>query len=230
MSPQRVPVIYPGVDTARFHPNVNGEPLRASADVPPSAPLVALIARFQRVKGHHTFQDMARLVLAQRPDCHFIIAGEETFGVSADQAYRDFILRAAQDDPLLRNRLHYIGFRADVEAVLCAADVVVCPSQFESFGKVNAEAMACARPVVSTWQGGPAEVVVEGETGYLVPPEDPSALAGRVLTLLDDPALRARLGQAGRARVLAHFSIEEAVRRTWALFEPLLATSSGLGG
>ncbi|MCS6834871.1 MAG: glycosyltransferase family 4 protein [Anaerolineae bacterium] len=230
MPPQRVPVIYPGVDAARFHPSVDGAPIRALAGVPQGAPLVALIARFQRVKGHHTFQDMARLVLAQRPDCHFVIAGEETFGVSADQAYRDSILRAAQDDPLLRERLHYIGFRTDAEAVMTAADVVVCPSQFESFGKVNVEAMACARPVVSTSQGGPAEVVVDGETGFLVPPEDPPALAAHVLALLDDAALRARMGQAGRARVLAHFSTEEAVRRTWALLEPLLAKSSGPSG
>jgi len=230
MPPQRVPVIYPGADTARFHPGVDGAPIRALAGVPQDAPLLALIARFQPVKGHHTFQAMARLVLAQRPDCHFVVAGEETFGVSADQAYRDSILRTAQADPLLRERLHYIGFRADVEAVMCAADVVVCPSQFESFGKVNVEAMACARPVVSTNRGGPAEVVVDGQTGYLVPPDDVQALAERALALLADGALRARLGQAGRARVLAHFSAQEAVRRTWALFEPLLARSSEPSG
>jgi len=84
--------------------------------------------------------------------------------------------------------------------------VIVCPSRFESLGMVHLESMAMARPVVSMNNGGPAETVVDGETGYLVPPEDPDALADRVVALLRDPRLRARMGEAGRARVLAHFT------------------------
>jgi glycosyltransferase involved in cell wall biosynthesis len=69
------------------------------------------------------------------------------------------------------------------------------------------EAMACAVPVVSTNVGGPNETVVDGETGFLVPPRDPDALAQAVRRLLDDPDLRARMGRAGRARVLARFTV-----------------------
>src|SRR5690606_18210714 len=109
-------------------------------------------------------------------------------------------------DPLLRERLVYLGFRPDAERIIAAADVIVCSSRFESYGMVNVEAMASAKPVVSTRRGGPSETVVDGETGFLVDAGDASALADHVVALLNDPALRARLGAAGRARVEAHFS------------------------
>jgi glycosyltransferase involved in cell wall biosynthesis len=82
--------------------------------------------------------------------------------------------------------------------------------------------MAMARPVVSMNNGGPAETVIDGETGYLVPPEDSDALANRVLTLLRDPALRARMGQAGRAHVLANFSAAAYAGRISQLIDTLV--------
>lgn len=206
MPPARLPVIHSGIDTERFHPNVDGIRVRFEANVPQDAPVVAMIARFQRVKGHHTFQQMALQVALQVPEAHFIVAGDEVFGVGGDQAYKREIIERAETEPLLRKRLHYIGFRKDAERVMGAADVVVTPSLFESYGKVNVEAMACGKPVVSTNRGGPAETVVDGETGYLVPPEDPEALAKRVIQLLRDPEQRERMGSAGRQRVLQHFA------------------------
>src|SRR5690606_32608839 len=122
--------------------------------------------------------------------------------------YKQAILQAAKANALLRKRLVYLGFRADVERVIAAADVVVCASHFEGYGVVNIEAMACGKPVVSTNRGGPAETVADGETGYLVPPGDAVALASRVIDLLHDTDLRAQMGAAGRQRVLAQFSME----------------------
>jgi glycosyltransferase involved in cell wall biosynthesis len=207
MRPERVEVLYPGVDTRRFHPGVDGSALRTEAGIEPSAPVLALVARFQSVKGHEVFQAMARQVAAVKPETRFIVAGENT-QTSADSAYKRRILDAARNDPVLRERLIYLGFRADVEGVLAAADVVVCSSFFEGFGMVNVEAMACGRPVVSTNRGGPAETVVHGETGYLVSPGDAGSLARHVLALLDDPARRAQMGAAGRARVERLFAAE----------------------
>lgn len=206
MPPERVELVYSGVDTDRFHPHVDGIRVRWEAGVPQSAPLVAMIARFQDVKGHDVFQAMARQVALQIPDAHFIVAGESVHNVSAEDAYKRRILETAAQDPLLR-QLKYIGFRADAERVIGAADVVVCASDFESYGRVNVEAMACAKPVVSTNRGGPSETIVDGETGFLVPPRDPMRMAEAVIRLLRDPDLRHRMGQAGRARALAHFSV-----------------------
>ncbi|MCB9451220.1 MAG: glycosyltransferase family 4 protein [Anaerolineaceae bacterium] len=207
MPPERVEVLYPGVDTRRFHPAVNGAAVRAEAGIAPDAPVVALIARFQDVKGHDVFQAMARQVAEQIPEARFIVAGENT-QTSADNVYKQRILAAAEGDLLLQPRLKYLGFRPDVENVIGAADVVVCSSRFESYGVVNIEAMACGKPVVSTNHGGPAETVLDGETGYLVKSGDAAGFAARVVELLRDPALREHMGAAGRARVEAQFSAE----------------------
>ena len=151
-----------------------------------------------------------------------MVAGDDVFGVAADARYRDQILQAAADNPLLRDRLHYIGFRHDVERVYAAADVVVCPSAFESLGRANLEAMACGRPVVSTRHGGPAETILHGKTGLLVEPTDMHALADGVLQLLNDGDLRCRMGAAGRAHVCQAFSNAATTMAYQDIFERLL--------
>jgi glycosyltransferase involved in cell wall biosynthesis len=209
MPPEQLPVIYSGINTQRFQPNgEGGAALRASLNIAPDAPVVAMAARFQSVKGHDVFQNVARQVALQIPEARFIVAGDNAFGVAADAKVRDATLQAAAADPILRDRLHYIGFRHDVEAVYHAADVVVCASHFESLGIANLEAMACGVPVVSTNAGGPAETVLDGETGYLVPPRDVTTLALYTLLLLRDPALRAQMGQAARRHVQERFSVD----------------------
>lgn len=226
MPPASLPVIYSGIDTERFHPGIDGLRLRFQTSIPADAPLVAMVARFQPVKGHHTFQQMARQVALQIPEAHFVVAGEDTFGVASDAVYRDEMLAAAEADPLLRRRLHYIGFREDVERVYGAADVIVCASDFESYGKANLEAMACGKAVVSTNRGGPAETILDGETGLLVPPGDPAALAANVIRLLRDPAERERLGQAGRNRIESVFAADSAARAYETIFDGLISTNS----
>lgn len=207
MPPENVDLIYTGVDTTRFQPGLDGSSVRQDAGVPKNAPLVALLARFQDVKGHDVFQEMARQVARMMPEAHFVVAGENT-QTSADNDYKTRILEAAANDPLLKNSLHYLGFRADTERVIAAADVVVCSSHFESYGMVNIEAMASGKPVVSTNKGGPSETVADGVTGYLVPPGDAAGLALQVIALLDNAVMRVRMGAAGRARVEKLFSVK----------------------
>lgn len=222
MREEQLPVIYSGVDTRRFRPGMDGSALRREIGIGDTADVVAMVARFQPVKGHFRFQSLALRVLAERPDTHFIVAGADVFGVAADERYRDQILTAAKSNRALRDRLHYLGFRSDVESVYAAADVFVCPSDFESYGIANLEAMACAKPVVSTNQGGPTETIVDDLTGILVDPNDSDALAGSVLRLLNDAELRARMGAAGRARVEREFSGEAAADAYSAIYRELL--------
>jgi starch synthase len=120
---------------------------------------------------------------------------------------------------------------------MAGADVFVCPSVYEPFGLINVEAMACATPVVATRTGGIPEIVVEGETGRLVPlhrgddpygePADPSRFAAdlgeAVNDLLDDPVAARRMGERGRARVLDRFAWPEVAARTAGLYRSLLA-------
>ena len=205
MPPEKIEVLYPGVDTERFHPQLDGLRIRFETSLHSETPVIALIARFQDVKGHEVFQEMAKQVTLQVPQVRFLVAGENTQS-EADNRYKQQILANARAEPLLRKRLIYLGFRPDVEQVIGAADIVVCSSHFEGYGMVNIEAMACGKPVVSTNQGGPSETIVDGETGFLVSPNDPAALASRVIQLLRDPTLREAMGAAGRARVEQHFS------------------------
>jgi glycosyltransferase involved in cell wall biosynthesis len=172
------------------------------------APLVTLAGRFQDVKGHHVFLDMARRILDTRSDVQFAVAGDNAFGVAADAAYQQRVLSIAASDPALAKSVRFLGFVSRCDELLAASDVVVCSSRFESFGMVHIEAMASGVPVVSTNVGGPAETIVDGTTGWLVPPDRPDLLADRVRGLLDDPDERRRMGAAGRARVLAHFTLD----------------------
>ncbi|MGH3112588.1 MAG: glycosyltransferase, partial [Gaiellaceae bacterium] len=113
--------------------------------------------------------------------------------------------------------------RAEVVQILSNASVFVCPSIYEPFGLVNLEAMACEAPVVATAVGGIPEIVVDGETGYLVSPDGDLAheLAERINALLASDALRRRFGKAGRARVLDRFSWPVLAQRTADLYERL---------
>ena len=165
---------------------------------------------------------MVKILAEQIPEAVFIVAGESVFNVAANNQYRDRILQQAEDDPLLQGRLRYIGFRDDVERILKAADVVVCPSEFESYGRVNVEAMASETPVVSTNDGGPAETVVHGKTGYLVEPDDAEALAKYVLELLQNPARRREMGAEARQHVLEQFSATAITAQYEQIFEELL--------
>jgi len=229
MPPDDVHLLYSGVDTDRFHPDVDGIRLRFENNLPIDAPVVALIARFQDVKGHDVFQAMARQVALQVPAVRFIVAGENIDAGSAGDRYKQQILVNAQTEPLLRSRLKYLGFRADTERVIAAADVVVCSSHFESYGIVNVEAMASGKPVVSTNRGGPSETVVHHETGFLVEPGDAAGLARWVIELLRDADLRARMGAAGRERVERHFSARHMADEFTRVLDKLLYLSVFLG-
>jgi glycosyltransferase involved in cell wall biosynthesis len=207
MPPDRVRVLHLGVDTEAFRPRpAEREAIRREMGLPLHAPLVSLVARFQAIKGHDVFLEAAARVAAERPETRFAVVGSTPFGVAADAAFGRRIRARVEADPTLRERVRLLGWVPRVDRLLAATDVLVCSSDFESFGMAPIEAMASGVPVVSTNVGGPAETIVDGETGYLVPPRDPRRIAERVVALLADHSLRERLGRAGRARVEARFS------------------------
>ena len=116
------------------------------------------------------------------------------------------------------------GARRDVAACLDAMDIAIHSSTNpEPFGRVLIEAMALGRPLIAPREGGPLEIVVDGETGVLIPPRDTAALAGAIDRLVSDPALRRKLGNAGRARVDAMFDIRHHVHALETIFDEMLA-------
>jgi glycogen synthase len=203
VDPDRVVVIHNGVDAQAF---ARTERRDALARHGVRLPYVLFVGRISEQKGIFTLLEAAdalpegvELVLcASSPDTPELQARLEA---------------AVAGRPMIR----WINAMLPVEAVVqlySHAAAFVCPSVYEPFGLINLEAMACGTPVVASRVGGIPEVVVDGETGLLVEPGDPVALADALRRVLDDPARAARMGEAGRRRVEAHFSWDRIAERT----------------
>ncbi|GJG86442.1 hypothetical protein tb265_16230 [Gemmatimonadetes bacterium T265] len=172
-------------------------------------PLVLTPARLHEQKGLDVLLDAATRV----PDATFVLAG--------DGPLRD-VLQTRARTLGIADRVRFLGARDDVPALLAASDLFVLPSLFEGLPLSVLEAMAARTPVIATRIGGTDEAVVDGETGLLVPPRDPEALAAAIRRLLGDPALARRLAAAGHARVHREFSVATMTAQTEAVYDAIL--------
>ena len=175
-----------------------------------SAPVVLTVARLTTQKGIGYLLQAA----AQVPDARFLIAG--------NGPERSLLLQRAQGLGLA-GRVSFLGKRDDVPALLRQADIFVLPSLYEGLPVSVLEAMAAGTPVIATDVGGTGEAITHCETGMLIPPADPAALARALRELLDNPSLRQSLGAAGRERVRAEFSVERMCSRVQAIYDEILA-------
>lgn len=211
---ERIHVIPNGLDLGRLAalaPLARGQVAPAAA---PGAPLLLILGRLElAMKGHAVLLEaLARPELA---GAHLAVVGD-----GPDRPRLEAMVAGLG----LAGRVTLLGHRDDAPAALPAADVVVVPSlNSESSPNVILEAWAARRPVVASALAGVPELVADGETGLLVPPGDAAALAGAVRRLLDDPALAARLGAAGRRELEAGYTAEAMAARTTGLYERLLA-------
>lgn len=201
MAGSSLEVIHNGV---RIEP---WEPRPAAAELH-----VACVARLAPVKGQHVLVEALALA---GPGIRATLVGAEL--ESGGASYRDQLEQRAAELGL-SDRIELLGFREDARALIAAADALVLPSFREGLPIVVLEAMERGRPVVATAVGGTPEAVLDGETGLLVPAGDVEALAAALVRLRDDPALRVRLGAAGRARVESEFSLAAMCSRTLALY------------
>jgi glycosyltransferase involved in cell wall biosynthesis len=184
----------------------------ARLDVPEGAPVLGLVGRLCDVKGQRELiRALARL---EHRDAVAVLVGKD---LEADGAYERDLRREAEQTGVA-DRVVFAGYRDDVPAVLAALDVFVLPSWIEGLPLVALEAMAQARPVVASAVGGTPELVVDGETGLLVPAKDVDALARAIDKLLADPDLARRLGDTGRRRVREQFSAAGAAERVLELY------------
>ena len=191
---QRLRTIYGSFDAERFDPGTSGAQARDAWRVPDGVPLVGMAASFKsRKKGQSDFLDAAAIVLKKQPDAIFVLAGD---GPS------DRWQRQARELGI-GGSVRFPGFVTGMPAALAAMDVAVCAStRGEGLTGSVREALAMARPVVSTDVAGNRELVRNGDTGLLVAPKDPQALAAAILQLLADRKAAQAMGSAGRALVL----------------------------
>lgn len=225
ISADRVGLVHHGVDLAKFDPTrVDRSRVRGELGVRAEELVVGIVGRIQRSKGYPEFLAAAQRLVREFDRLRFLLVGEATRGEEAEAAE----ILGLIDSYGLRDRVIVAGFRADVPRMLAAMDVFVFPSHAEAFGLALIEAMAMARPVVSSNCDGVLDIVVDGETGLLVPPRDVSELTNCIARLLRDSELRHRFGRAGRARVEAKFDIENMVDRVEEIYDQICGTGRPL--
>ncbi len=211
--------IINAVDTREFHPGAARAPFRRELGVAEHGVLVGIVGRIGLGKGHEHFVEAAVRLRREGADAHFVVVGDPLF---EEDAWRADALRRAVKDAGVEDRVRFVGYRRDVPEVMRGLDIMVLASDAEPCGRVLFEAMASGTAVVATDSGGTPEIVRDGREGLLVPPRDAAALARAVGALVDDRALRARLGAAGVARVAAEFTIERYVARMHAVYDEAL--------
>ncbi len=219
--------IYNGIEADREPAvdRVQRDRLRADLHLPVGAPCIGIVGRLSPEKDHDTFLRAARLIGAEKPDARFLIVGSGPMQASIESQIEQLELSG---------RARILGERSDARAVIAMLDVLVLTSTNEGLPNVLLEGAIAGTPVVTTAAGGAAEVVVDGETGFVVPCGDADAVARRVLDILRDEAMRKRLVEAAMDRMRKYFSAEQAAAAIQACYARApaapVATVIGRGG
>ncbi len=208
--------VYNGIEPHRpaTHASMRGE-----LGIPEDAPIVGSIGRLCAVKGQHDLIQALASLDNDRP-AWLLLVGDD---LEQGGAYKTY-LESEASRLGIADRVVLTGYRPDVDAILRELDVFALASSTEGMPLVVLEAMRAAKPVVATPVGGTPEVVLEGETGLLIPVGQPEALARAVAALLGDPNRARRMGEAGRERVEQVFSAKAMTDRVLAIYDEVTAT------
>jgi len=199
--PDRSTSIPTGVNLERFQPLPGRRAdARQFLGVEAEGPVIGVVAYLRRDKGHAVLLRAIPRILTSQPACSLVIVGDGPERINLEALARELGIETS---------VRFAGLREDIPIVLSAFDIFCQPSvRNEGVPQSVLQAGAAELPVVSTTVGGIPEAVVHGETGFVVPPDDPGELAGAISTLLADARLRSRMGQAGRRHVSQRFSVQ----------------------
>ncbi len=203
ISADKVMTIWNGVDTNTFSSGRETSSLKAALGINAGIPVIGIVARLDTVKDHPTLFAACRILKESGADFRLLVVG--------DGPLKDSLIKLTESLGLQRN-ITFTGGRRDVPDLMNVMDIFVLSSISEGISLTLIEAMACELPIVTTDAGGNPEVVLDGVTGFLVPPTNPSALAEKLLLLMNDSEARTRMGAAGRMRAVGNFSIEKSVQ------------------
>jgi glycosyltransferase involved in cell wall biosynthesis len=210
-----------GIDSRRYSNSNPGEALRRQFRISKNSPLVGMIGRFQKIKGHHIFVEMAAELSRTHPKVRFVMVGSGVFGKECESDYgrevQELICKSG-----IKEKIHLTGFRQDIPQILKSLDVLIVPSEVETFGMVVLEALAAGVSVVSCATGGPTEIIENGENGFIIDKQDPIELAVKVKFLLDHPDIKKTIEKNGRKTVRQKYQIIEQVKKIEAIYEKLL--------
>jgi L-malate glycosyltransferase len=210
---ERFTTVYNGIDLERFKPDADKPTMRKQLNLPEDKPLIAMVGVMRGAKGHDVAIEAARKL----PNAHFLLIG--------DGAQRPEYEEQAKG---LTN-VHFLGQRMDVPDILSASDILILPSDMEALPTVLIEAGAAALPCVSSDVGGASEIVKDGETGILIPPRNPEALATALQRLLDNPTMAQEMGKRAREVVLLRFTLSQQANALASLYETVVTEQSPSG-
>ena len=216
ISADKLVLVYNGID----FPNLSNQSaeLRTSLNLPSQKILVGMIGRVNHYKGQGYFLKIVAEINKHSHNCHFVMVGDAFKGYE----YLYDQLSEQKRQLGIEDVITDLGYRADIDLVMHSLDIFVLPSiKPDPFPTVILEAMAAQKPVVATRQGGACESVLDGLTGYLVPLQDPAAVAAYILGLARNESLRNEMGIAGRQRFQSLYSIENFETNIAAAFESI---------
>ncbi|MBI4364105.1 MAG: glycosyltransferase [Candidatus Latescibacteria bacterium] len=221
----RVTFIPNGVDLGRFGVGYPSAEIRGRLGVGTGEPLIGAVGEFRPVKDYMTLIHAFERVRRRVPAARLIVVGYDPDGWFASRLSEEPL-----EDRRILDDVRFPGLRTDIPEIMSVLDVYVNCSLYEGMSNTILEAMASRKPVVATAVGGTPDIVEEGGTAWLVPPEDPEALADRILWLLEDPGEAQRMGARGRARVERLHGYAAMVESNASLYESVYANKVGLTG
>lgn len=211
----RIVAAHDALDLALFTMNATPRSqMRSQLGTRDTQSVIATVGRLSREKGHCFLLEAARIILGEYPDARFMIIGDGPLRGQLEQQAKLLAINTA---------VILAGYQRDVAGFLGASDLFVLPSLREGTPNALLEAMALAKPVVVSRVGGMPEIVQDGETGFLVPPQDPDSVAKAVLTLLRDPNRAAAMGERARQVVEQDFNVQRLAREIAAVYHQVLA-------
>ena len=218
---EKIEVIHHGTDIEAFsQTTIERKIVRRDLGIPDDCVAVGIVGRIAPEKGHNVILE-AFGRLGDRYPLKLVVAGSGP---------DEMLIREKIEKLGLNEKVIFTGFRDDVNNIIAALDIVTVPSTWnEPCSAVIQQGMALSKPVIGTLTGGSPEMILDGETGLLVPPSDSDALAGAVETLARDAFLRRRLGAAGRERVVSHFSLQIMTDKIEALYQREYENARGAG-
>ncbi|MFH1715129.1 MAG: glycosyltransferase family 4 protein [Elusimicrobiota bacterium] len=213
VSPDKVDVVYLGVDVEDYAKYDNIRKLRSEYKIDDNTVLVGLVGRIDRAKGQDKLVLAAEEILKFKNNVKFAIIGKsEMIKESGVEKPYDHIIKNLINEHGLEDYFIFTGFRRDVQEILSSLDVAVCASQEEAYGLVVVEAMAAARPIVVFDRGALPELVINNETGKIVP-YSVKGLARGIMDIISDPVLEQKYGHNAREHVKIRFNINTTIKQ-----------------
>jgi len=210
----KIAVIPNGINVKLFeHDPAAGLKIRSEMGLGETAPVLGIIGRLQPQKDHNTFLEAAALILKQKPNAHFLVVGDGPLHGSLESKAQ--VLG-------ISSNVHFCGVRQDIPAIISALDILVFSSLWEGLPISLLEGMAGGRAIVATAVAGIHDVIQSDETGVLIDPGNPPALAEACLDLLDDPQRRQKMGESALRIVKTSFGIETMIDQVDLLYRQLL--------